>query len=606
MLVPGTRSGGTVRRRARLVTAGLLPAVVAGAAALAQPAPSGLDVEERAVVVARDAWVAGEIGDPGELRVTVDGRPAPVVAVAGADEPVHTLVVLDAVLGDTTELRRSALLLAGLAGALTQLGPVRVVALTGRGPAEWIDWTRDAARLEDGLSRRGLTATSGEVLAGLRLPWLFPSDAPPGPEAAERAAREATLAVIRQLDRLLELAAEPTPAARRVLLLAGAGFDPCPAAFFGVAEVAPDATGCHPSPDVGDRDPGAELGPSLATLGWTVAAIAPPDPGDPRAWKFGMLDQIAPDAPMVFGLTVKINQERKPKRARLYLEQARGHLAAGELDAAEEDGRKAVHHFARGRKTRAEEAAAWRLVADVHARRSEASSAGRALLRARLLDPAPRGDETGAAIERLARSYAASRGPLERVATATAGVAAYGADQLEKGLAEIGRRRRVTYQLPVPAAERPGALEVRATGGLLDAAPWASPSPTALHSLARARRLLRAAADAARDAGERPGLGIWAPASAKADGALALQVELSAIAPAERRWTTGPWRVTVLHSELEAEQHHTGAPAADPSSGRLALEVELERPDLAIALILVEDLGSGAWGFAAGPPGPER
>jgi hypothetical protein len=596
------------------------------AAAGQRPAPGAADVEERAVVVARDAFVGGRIRNPGDVTVTLDGRNAPMVAFAESDtEPLHSLIVHDAALGDTTELRRAAVLVAGLAAELTALGPVRVVVLRSEGADERVAWTTDSERVERSLARLGIEGASDEILSGLRLPWTAAEalgEPAPTAEQARDAARAATLAIVRSSDRLLELAAEAqrsrARASRRLLLLAGGGFDPCPGAFFGVGEIAPALTGC--AAGAASPDPGLELGPTLATLGWTVAAVLPPEPEDARAWRFGMLDRVddpttvvdhvGEGSPALVGVTIKINQERKPARARAFLEQARAHLdapalEAPELEAAEHSVRKAIHHFADGRKTRAEEGDAWRLLAAIHARRGEAAETGRALLRAHRMTP--RDDRTAAesasASARLATAYSAARRPLERITAATGGAAIYDAEALARALDGIAGRSRITYQFADAVAAEPLRLEARAGGALLEAAPWTSPTPTRLASMARARRLLRDA-DATS---QRPAFGVFAPAaSADAAGLLTLYLELSAASPEVRRWSTGPWRVTVLRSELDVEQHHVAPPERESGSDRFALEVELERPIApidpigaigAIGLILVEDLATGAWGF---------
>ncbi|HVS63617.1 MAG TPA: hypothetical protein VMT85_08950 [Thermoanaerobaculia bacterium] len=594
MIPPGVLLQRPMPRSAPLALgACLLLSVPAGGR---QPAPeSGID--ERAVVVARDLFAGGRIGDPDEISILVDGRSAPVIGVAeGDDDPLHTLIVLDATLGDTTDLRRAAIVVAGLAGELTALGPVRVVVVRAEEIEERVSWSGDGERIEESLSRLGVEGISEEVLSTLRLPWTAADvldGEPPVVADAERAAREAARAIVGFLDRLLELAAEPQRSSRRLLLVAGGGFDPCPGAFFGVDEVAPALTGCDQRQEGAARTPGLELGPTLAILGWTVAAIAPLDPQDPKAWRFGMLDRVDEEAPQVFGVVIKINQERKPARARLYLEQARVHLAAGQLDAAEEDGRKAIHHFQEGRKTRAEQGEAWRLLAGIHARRGEPSATARSLLRAHQAEPDAASAQRSAA--RLASAYRAARRPLEHIAEATGGAAVYDADDLSRAISEIASRRRVTYQLPEAVAIEPLRLEARTDGRLLETSSWTSPTPTRLLSLAGARRLLRTRD--ARRVGQRPGFGVFTSETVEETGGrLDLFLELSTASPEERRWSAGPWRVTVLRSELDAEQHHVEPTDREPASERFSLEVDLARRE-PFELILVEDLATGAWGF---------
>jgi hypothetical protein len=568
-----------------------------------QPPPDArrTNVEERAVVVARDVFVEPKARRLDDVTITVGGSSAPVVALAKPeDEPLHTLVVLDAALADTIDLRRAALVAAGLAGELTALGPVRLVVVRAGGVEERVGWTDDASRIEDSLSRLGLEGNSDEISSKLRLPWVAADvleREPPGFEDSERAAREATLAIVRHVDRLVELAAEPQPSSRRLLLLARGGFDPCPAEFFGAGEVAPALTGCG---NVVDREPGLALGPTLAALGWTVVALVPHDPEDPKAWRrFGMLDRPDESWLPAYGAVRKINQERKPARARLYLEQARVHLDADQLAAAEEDGHWALHHFANGRKTRAEQSEAWHLLAGVHALRGDASATARSLLRARRADLEAASSSRTA--RRLATSYEAARTLVERIAEDTGGAAVdVGADtDLATALSEIAARQRVTYQLPEAVAVEPLRLEVTVDGRPLEATSWTSPTPTRLESLALARRLLREGRG--RDDALRPAFGVFfAAADADTDeDDLALYLELGTVAPDVRRWSTGPWRVTVLRSELDSEQHHVDAPERPPGSDRFELRVPLDRAGAPIALILVEDLATGTWGFAA-------
>ena len=539
---------------------------------------------------------------PEDFEIFYDRRSLPVIAVEQAAEPWEILLFFDAELASSTGLRWAATALAERTGELTALGEVAVVVADPE-PRTLLSSTRDSDSLHSILSMLASGQDGNDRLLALRgeaieeLPDIEPELAL---ELVTELAREEARIVRRRHDELLlELTDRGGAGARRLLILAGNGYDLRPEAFYrplATSEKADDATASAALAAATES-----LARTLSAYGWVTLPLVPPEP-DPlkEGVRIGKLRLTAPsitveeqqagyetyDQTVINFFGAKVEGQRKPKRAEAYLELGSALHGQGKLEAAEDALRKAAYHFAGDPRTADRQAAAAIQLARVLEKQGKTQSATAALDLAHRLDPELTAADAGplpALLEPLE--------PLGVLARETGGAVVRGSGGLADALAELGRRVRLTYQVAgLPDGEL-HALEARYRRGQrqLTYPGWARSSTPLSIAEARARRLLR---------GEPTGGELAVSAELLGNGEIRLSVALPAAeAGGENPETT--LRLTLGYGDPDAEPSLEHRPLGSQTGRHQAWEyrIGVEAPEeLTWLAVLVEDLNTGRWG----------
>ncbi len=441
----------------------LLSLAVLHAFAWAVPAQEPPSYQGTAEVVAVDAVVdlgpgaAGRLPGgrraraPETLEATIDGAPAPVVAVDGSGDRLERLVLyFDLALSDDHQVAWAAQRLGDRARELVRRGPVEVVAAAPV-PVTTLAPTRDVAALEEALGRLEFLSEPSDELIELRL--RSGSAGAPEPSPRERAlVRERLDALLLALvDRSRPPDGLEEAAPRRAVLLATGGFD--------LAGFEPDVE---------------ETGHALAAYGWRVVPVLAPERRGLRPGKRIGKWRIA-------GLGATREEDRDPERAEAYLELAKALRGQGQTERAAEAAEDAAFHFYGDPRTAEREAEALALAAELHGELGDPQRARRALRKALRIDPG-----------RLAEHPVTAAVPAaEEALSALADGARVVRDEvaLRQALDALGDRAVVTVQAPVDAAaDGIGRLVLRTTGaGREVAAGWVRLGTPAVVSAARAR-----------------------------------------------------------------------------------------------------------------------
>lgn len=410
-----------------------------GRAAPAQEPPS---YEGTAEVVAVDAvlelgpgaarWLPGGRSEraPETLEATVDGAPAPVVAVDGDDDRLERLVLyFDLALSDDHQVAWAAQRLGDRARELVRRGPVEVV-VAAPVPITSLPPTRDARALEEALGRLAFLSEPSDDLVALRLR--------PGASGAVRVSPGERALVRERLDSLLlALVDRSQPpdgfeeaASRRAVVLATGGFD--------LAGFEADVEG---------------TGRALAAYGWQVVPVLAPERRGLRPGKRIGKWRIA-------GLGATREEDRDPERAEAYLELAKALRGQGQTERAAEAAEDAAFHFYGDPRTADREAEALALAAELHGELGDPQRARRALRKAARIDPESlAGHPVLAAVPSAEGALAALGDGAEVVRDEVA---------LRRAVDTLGDRVVVTVQAPAgteASADGIGRLVLQPMGG---------------------------------------------------------------------------------------------------------------------------------------------
>ncbi len=410
-----------------------------------------------------------------DFTVLWDGVALPLVGLAtGADdpEPWRLVIYIDRVLSSNHTVRWAAMELAERARRLGEMGEVEIVVAEPE-PRRALAPTRDSELIDGSLSGVFLAPAGTAELVSRREEFLIaypdgPHD-PVGIEIAGRAAGDERLLVRRQTDRLLRwiVDSEP-PTSRRAVLLVGDGWDLDPGRFYAGPGAAPAA---RPALSDLGRETRA-LAETLAAYGWIVAPLAPPAP-PVGAGRFGAF--VLPDVtfPWLFAvklrsLEVWLDGNRKPKKADALTELGHALRAGGRLDRAVDTYKRAIYHYYDHPKTAKRQAVALVALGETLELQEKTSAARAAFRTATVFDPALEARFPFAA----ARLLAPHR-PLERLAEVTIGNVTADQDALDRLLASLAQRVRLTAQLPGTPDNTLHRLDVR-----LDRPAFEQRSPT--------------------------------------------------------------------------------------------------------------------------------
>ncbi len=559
----------------------------------------------------------------GDFEVLLGGEARPVVSLeafehldAARRTPWTQLIYIDCRMISTANLRSALALLHRELAQVLAMGPVEVV-LADPAPRRLLASTSDRAQLEALLSRLALDTQCRDTPQSLRDELLRLRQNPPQPAApgataptpAELAAtaREAELEAVRisTLGLLLTLSQEPRAAgAQKLVYLLHDGFDRRAADFYAQAG----------APGESAPEKGATIAPLLlaklvAAYGWTVmpvsesafqaslrgaeigrflfdvksgeqlAGAAPPPGANTPATP---LDEEKRKQSLLGAITASLREKRDPDRAESYLELGQALAGQKKWAEAEDAFRKAVYHFDGAKKFQDREAKAWLGVGLAKAGQGDLASGRAATERAIELDG--RLVETGEAQSAGLKDRALF---LAGLAEATLGRAVVGEAQLRRGLADLGVRLRLTYQVAGDPDGRMMPLEVKYKGGArVKSLPWGRfGTPQEIESV----RLLAALDDELGAAEPEGGLDLSAFVATKGRN-----LDLGQIAG------DGPavLRVSVLRGDPEGAQkidHETFnlPPAAErQEEPRLLFGAGDTPPYLAL---LVENLETGEW-----------
>ncbi len=549
---------------------------------------------------------------PKDFDVTYDGEPRPVIdvdVVAAAQHPASgepwTIVLyFDLTFANLPGVAWAATELAFAAERLTALGAVSVV-FADPNPREVLAATRDAEQLGGVLAELALFPEAGEhELLTLRDEVLdeIAKDEPllPPAELFPLALAEEERLVRRHQDALLTTLADVEAGARRALVLVGGGYDLRPEEFYAVHDPVAEIKG---SRDL--RRDVEELGRTLGAYGWTTLALLPPPPTPvPRGVRIGKWllskpnvekDEIArdpfdPGKKEVVALfnffNLKREDKREPEEAEAFLELGEQLVEQEELEEAEQAFRMAIYHYAEDPKTGDRQAEALIRLGEVLRQLGRRREARGAFQKAAALDPARTATEVGPIAELVS-----PKSPLEMLAASTTGAVVTSGQELSAALTGLGRRVRLSYQVPgrVDGTLHRVAVSCRRGKARLLAPAWARSATPASVAAARVRRMLGdewIEGDLELDAALRP----------SPDGGWRIEAELPALAelrPEALRLTYGvgsPEGTTVL-------EHLWITPRADEVDGRWSFSVPVVAPAGEQGLaILVEHMESGQWG----------
>ncbi|MEM9558134.1 MAG: hypothetical protein AAGC60_28005 [Acidobacteriota bacterium] len=387
--------------------------------------------------------------DPERLVIRVDGEERPLVAAEPFEDgrPVaadawHVVLAFDLVTSARLSVRRAASLLEERAAEWTAQGLVEVVAFDPS-PRQLLAPTDDPEALEATLARLALVAESADSLHARRAAFAAAAEAGRATAFGAAAAAETEAQEIQELQdtMLLYLAALDPPTSRRAVIWVADGHALDPALELAALLPGDEAVSVLEELPSIDTAAGTEgFARALAALGWIVDPVTPPPP-DPmegrasgkRLGKFRFSKR---------GITYEA--ERDPERAEAELELAKSHRAAGDLDAAAAAYRRALHHFFGDRRTAARQSVAWRGLAAVLEAQGDGDSSRRAVAAADELDE--RFDD-GSTFEPAERPGLEAPSSSRLLARATGGLTITTAQELDRALADLSLRLRVTFQV---------------------------------------------------------------------------------------------------------------------------------------------------------------
>jgi tetratricopeptide (TPR) repeat protein len=580
-----------------------------------------------------------------DFEVLVDGVARPVVEVeafehldAASRSPWTQLIYIDCRMISTGGLRAATALLHRELPRLVELGPIEVV-LADPAPRPLYAPTTDRGELERVLSRLALDTECRDTPQALRDELLrlrseskgseskgseskkvtapVPGDAPPGESSPDEApapsparlAAEARLAEneairLSTLALLQTLTQDPRAGgAQKLVYLLHGGFDRRAAEFYAAAGAPAQEDPAENVPSIGPL----LLAKLIAAYGWTVMPVSEQAfEASLRGAEVGRflvdmktgeqldadnrrltdrpavtnLDDDQRKQSLLAGIRATLREKRDPKRAESYLELGQALAGQKKWPEAEDAFRKAIYHFDGAKKHQDQEAKAWLGVGRAKAGQGDLASGRAATEKAVQLDPGL-----------VSRGEAETVGLRDRglflagLAEATLGRAVAGEQQLRQGLAELGIRLRLTYQIAGDPDGRLMPLEIRHKGGQrVKALPWArfgTPEDVA------AARLLASLDDELGAAESEGGLDLAAFAATR--GKLLDLGQLAGDGPATIR-------VSILRGDPEGAQkieHHIYpiAPLAerDLAASRVAYAGYLA--------LLVENLDTGEWGI---------
>lgn len=561
-----------------------------------------------------------------DFGLTVDGRQRPITGLrrfSSGDpdvEPWQLLIYLDAGLAGEQDLEWGARQLAEVAQELTDRGSVEIV-LADPEPRVLLPASRDSELVASTLTQISMDAPGLDPLVQLRQEFLrgpegadgaadgTDTDGEGGPtgdtdgedgatekeaDLLQRAARVATeleeSLVQAQQDRLL-LRLLDTYGARRALVVVSGGYDLDPDAFYSPHDLPQGEPLDLEGPET--ELPLSELAhtsaQALAGYGWVVLDLlrpyVPPEEYFPQGKRVGKWRL------KVFHWTYE--EERDPAKAEAYFDLAEVKRAAGDLEAAAEAYRKAIHHYYKDPRTAQQQAAAFAGLAQVLERLGEEDEARWAQQQAADLDPARQGG--GAVAEARLVNPA---GPLEIRAQATAGAVVQSPQDLAGALRSLDQRVAVSFQLQGPPLGQLLPIETTLQRPLLAsrAPAWVRSSTPPAVSGARARRL--AEGDAVN--GPEDVAITFRPGERSGSGHVEIDPSSLLGSPEERTLTrtlvrislavTGPGEAPRVRHEL------LQLPQSEEQQGQpWSLPVELSAGADRIAVV-VEDLGTGRWG----------
>lgn len=551
---------------------------------------------------------------PKDFEVTYGGERRPVIDVdvvapaqqPSSGEPWTIVLYFDLSFSNLPGVTWAATELAFAAERLTGLGPVSVI-LADPKPHEVLAPTRNAEELSGVLAELALFPEAGEhELLTLRDEVLdeLAKDEPRvgATELVPFALTEEERLIRSHQDELLTTLADVEAGARRVLVLVGGGYDLRPEDFYAVhaSEALPEGRDL--------RDDTEKLGRTLGAYGWTTLVLLPPPPTPvPRGVRIGKWllqkptvehqdfsrDPLDPHDPSqrvgvaLFNFfNLKREDKREPKEAESFLELGEKLVEQKDLEEAEQAFRMAIYHFAEDPKTSDLQAGALIRLGEVLKELGRRREARAAFQKAAAIDPARTAAEVGPVAE-----LHSPASPLEMLAAATTGAVLRSGQELLEALTGLGRRVRLSYQVPGRADGALHRVEVRCKRGKarLLAPSWARSATPASVAAARVRRMLGdewMEGDLELDAVLRP----------SPDGGWRVEAELpnlGEIRPEALRLSYGvgsPEGVTAL-------EHLWITPHQDEVDGRWKLSAPVVAPteEQGIA-ILVEHMDSGRWG----------
>ncbi len=591
----GLASAFAMRAGLRFVTLPLLAAALLGQA----PPPRTFEDEARVTAVDVVVEMPTRRVRPDELVLRVAGQPRPIVAAAPStdEETWHLLLYLDGVLGGERELRRACASLEPHVRSLVALGEVEI-RLADPEPRRLLAPTRDPEAISRALASCALEASGDDALTRLRAAFLdqSPGDGGDGETLgpADALAAETALSTHR-LDTLLLTLVATTPAtARRAVVWAGTRVDAAPETFYLGAPAA--------EPGAAARIV-ADFGRLAAAHGWVLLPLAPPAPENRAALKPGLRIgklrfTLGNDLPLP-GFTVAYEEERDAEKAAAFLAIGKTQEAAGELAAAAESYRLAIHHVYGDPRQAGTLAEAYSRLAGTLERLGEAELAHRAREAARELTRGDGGEATkihapaasNAVADRPAGATDPGRRSLAELAEVTAGMLLENERDFERALESLGRRVRVTFQVDDGPTGRLARLELSAPDPALEIRAPAWSRSGVPEELAAAR--LRELALGGEDELAEP-LAVELRAAPGDPARLELEVPLSG-------WTAGAagLRLSVGRADGESptviEHHAVNADELGRGFVVLPLTADPARP---LLLLLLEDLAGRRRGVA--------
>jgi Ca-activated chloride channel homolog len=259
------------------LAAAWLVAVASWSGAAQEPAvaPPAIETRETGLTVALPA------DQTADLEIVADGGSLPYRVLDR--QPWEVAIFFDQLLSDPRVLRNAAVRLAERASALADLGPVQIL-LGGETVRSALPPSTDSQAIDDALAWLRVRESSTDGQATLRREFVAAAasgevgDDELQDRLDDAMAGEAELIRL-QREGLLLWATKERGARRRLLLLAGSGYDGDPAVFYRTALEAAGRRGLR-VPEIGIRPTASELGQALAVSGWTVLAFAPAESGD--------------------------------------------------------------------------------------------------------------------------------------------------------------------------------------------------------------------------------------------------------------------------------------------------------------------------------------
>ncbi len=533
-----------------------------------------------------------------DFEILIGGQTRPLVGLspvtAAGPLPYQILIYVDPTMSDSRELASAIDLLASNAAQLSGLGSVDFV-IADPEPRFVLRQTTAPDLLENLLSSQDWEQMAGDQLRALRaafLETLAETDTEMDLEELERTfSSQEERFVQERLDLLLSfLAGQATPGRQRILLLTGLQSDRDPGNFY--SSWGQDPPG--PSESMGLEEPFRSTSAALAAYGWITFPIAAPPRESPLVpgLRIGKWRLAGPAGGRILGVRLSRESERDPELAEAQLEKGQALLAAGRWKDSQEAFELALHHFHGDPRTATLQARALAGLADALGEQGLEDEARSMRAMAGELDPTIAGEDPGALATLLEPTEV-----LDLIAEETSGRVLYEEEDLDTSLQGLGRRLRLTLQIPgVPTGEIYPVVARISDKKLIVRGPlWVRFGSPPTVSIARARLL-------ASGGPVEPDLVLDARLEWSADTDLArleLQLPLATggdeLEPGEvsqRCRLTAAW---LAEDEIQGiEQVAVDCPFRD---GLLAASLELRAPSGSeLAALVVEHLASERWG----------